>query len=173
MESLWAASDNNNWSNNAFFRIYVWSFANQWDLKARGIHCHDNRIFTARNSSWGKVMFSQACVKNSVHGDVCPKEFWDIYPPRQTSPWAHPPLLGRHPPSWADTLPSRHPLGRHPLGRHPLNRHPSPPPRHNGYGQQAGDMHPTGMHSCILYIHPVFSQTNIVVTEQLVNELCN
>ena len=25
-------------------------------------------IFTARNSSCGKVMFSQACVKNSVHG---------------------------------------------------------------------------------------------------------
>ena len=25
-------------------------------------------IFTARNNSCGKVMFSQACVKNSVHG---------------------------------------------------------------------------------------------------------
>ena len=25
-------------------------------------------IFTARNSSYGKVMFSQACVNNSVHG---------------------------------------------------------------------------------------------------------
>ena len=25
-------------------------------------------IFTARNSSYGKVMFSQVCVNNSVHG---------------------------------------------------------------------------------------------------------
>ena len=25
------------------------------------------QIVTVRNSSWGKVMFSQACVKNSVH----------------------------------------------------------------------------------------------------------
>ena len=28
---------------------------------------HFSSIFTARNSSCGKVMFSQACVKNSVH----------------------------------------------------------------------------------------------------------
>ena len=54
-------------------------------------------LVTARNSSCKKVMFSQACVKNSVHRvAVCPKECWDRYP------------LDRHPP------------GRHPLGKHPL-----------------------------------------------------
>ena len=40
--------------------------------------------------SLGKIIFSEACVKNSVHSGGC---------------------LGR--PHWADT-----PLGRHPLGRH-------------------------------------------------------
>ena len=30
--------------------------------------CSQIWIFTVRNSSCGKVMFSQACVKNSVHG---------------------------------------------------------------------------------------------------------
>ena len=28
-------------------------------------------IVSVRNSSCGKVMFSQACVKNSVHGGAC------------------------------------------------------------------------------------------------------
>ena len=44
-------------------------------------------FFTACSSSCGKVMFSQACVKNSVHRGVHP--------------------LGRHP-SWAETPPGRH-----------------------------------------------------------------
>ena len=62
-------------------------------------------IFTTRNMSCVKVMFSRACVKNSVHrrgvsvsrsgGCLC----------------RHP--LGKHP--LEDT-----PLGRHPLGRYPL-----------------------------------------------------
>ena len=48
--------------------------------------------FTARNSSCGKVLFSQACVKNSVHGEggmcgmhtprhACPPQAW---PPGNT-----------------------------------------------------------------------------------------
>ena len=50
----------------------------------------------------GKVIFSQVCVKNSVHGGKCT-------PPRQT------------PASWADIPVSRHPLGVHHLSRyHPL-----------------------------------------------------
>ena len=88
-------------------------------------------LITSRNSSCRKVMFSQACVKNSVHGrGVCipacngadnpwadPPNKEDV-PPRQThTPWAdtplgQTPLLGRHP-SWADT-----PLGQTPPGRY-------------------------------------------------------
>ena len=40
-------------------------------------------VVTVRNSSYGKVMFSQACVKNSVHsggGGVCPIACWDTSP---------------------------------------------------------------------------------------------
>ena len=54
-------------------------------------------IFIVRKRSCGKVMFSQACVKNSVHGGV--------YTPRGS--WADTPFLGRHAP-WADI-----PLDRH------------------------------------------------------------
>ena len=51
-------------------------------------------IFTVRNSSCGKLMLSQACVKNSVHKG-------GLHPPRQTPPSRHP---------WIDTIPP----GRHP-----------------------------------------------------------
>ena len=81
-------------------------------------------VFTVRNSSCGKVMFSQV--------SVCPRG--EVYTPRQTSPsplsadtpWADTP--GRHTsptdtPS-ADTPPGRHtPLGRHPQADTPLGRH--------------------------------------------------
>ena len=46
-------------------------------------------VITARNSSFGKVMFSQACVKNSVHGGgVHPYADapWADNPPTQTQP---------------------------------------------------------------------------------------
>ena len=65
-------------------------------------NCSFIHIFTVRKSSCGKVMFSQACVKNSVHGG------WVVYtplaapPPRQT-PHPPPPCtypLDRHPPRW-------------------------------------------------------------------------
>ena len=53
--------------------------------------------------SWAKVIFSQACVKNSVHGGegVCLSACWDTPPPKQTPqpPWTRPPHgPGRHPP---------------------------------------------------------------------------
>ena len=50
---------------NNFRRIIVGS--------TEAIFCLDPAwymIYTVRNSSRGKVMFSQACVKNSVHGGV-------------------------------------------------------------------------------------------------------
>ena len=43
-------------------------------------------IVTVRNSNCRKVMFSQACVKNSVHGGVYTSMHW-----------------GRHPCPWSDT----------------------------------------------------------------------
>ena len=52
-------------------------------------------VVIARNSSWGKVMFSQACVKNYVHRGCIPAFLWADIP------------QGRHP-SWADTPPGRH-----------------------------------------------------------------
>ena len=75
-------------------------------------------------------MFSQVCVKNSVHrGVVCPIACWDTPLPQ------------------ADTFPGRHPLGRHPLGQTPpMGRHPqadTPQMATATYGT-----HPTGMHSC-------------------------
>ena len=79
------------------------------------------------------------------------------YTPQVGTPHRQVHSLGRHPP--------RHtPLGRHPSGQtHPLSStywdthtplssacwdtHP-PVQCMLGYGQQAGSMHPTGMHSC-------------------------
>ena len=66
----------------------------------RGSNKHEVSFITVRKRSCGKVMFSQACVKNSVWGAVCLSGSWEIVP-GQT-----PPLGRRHPP-----------LGRHP---HPL-----------------------------------------------------
>ena len=78
---------------------------------------------TIPNSS-GKVMFSQACVKNSVHrgrmfrqsspwvdtpldrhnpGQTPPRQ---TPPPEQTPPWTDP----TSPPHWTDPLPGRRPL---------------------------------------------------------------
>ena len=119
-------------------------------------------IFTVRNSSGRKVMFSRV--------SVCPRG--RCTPPRQTSP------LSRHTPrtdtSLADTPLDRHqqadsprqtpqqkhtPLGRHPPGRHPPGRHPcldkhpsgqTPPGRHPPWSNPLPTRtHPTGMHSCI------------------------
>ena len=99
---------------------------------------------TVRKRSCGKVMFSQACVKNSVHrGDVCQTHT----PPRADTPWID--------------APRQKPLGRHPLGRHPhgqtpqTGRHPPFRGRHPSHQQTAtaaDGMHPTGMHSCVFLI---------------------
>ena len=68
--------------------------------------------FTVCKQSCGKVMFSQACVKNSVHGGVCQTFPLGRHPLGRHSPGRHP--LGRHSP-WADTpLRQTPPFGRHP-----------------------------------------------------------
>ena len=59
-------------------------------------------LITVRKRSFGKVMFSQACVKNSVHRGVRGRCTYPLPPARQMPPGQTPPL-GRHPPPWADT----------------------------------------------------------------------
>ena len=120
----------------------------------------------------GKVIFSVACVKNSVHGGG---STWQV-PPGQVSPpgqvppgQVHPLVrytpqgrytpprqapLGRYTP-WAGTPPRQvHPQQVPPLQRYPLAGTPqgsyTSPPDNTGYGQWAGGTHPTGMHSCFL-----------------------
>ena len=60
------------------------------------------------------------------------------HPPRQTTPWAGTPPLGRHDPRHTLTPRQTPP---------PLGRHPIPPLDTTGYGQQAGGTHPTGIHT--------------------------
>ena len=82
-------------------------------------------LFYRMQRSWGKVIFSEECVKNSVHrGDR-----------------SHGTPPGRHTPR-AGTPPGQvHPPGRY------TPRQVHPPGRYTP-GQWAGDTHPTGMHSC-------------------------
>ena len=89
-------------------------------------------LFTAWKRSRGKVIFSQACVKNSVRGGVHPVADTPPgrHPPRADTPQTNTP--SRQTPSQADT----------PLGRHP--------PRQTATA--ADGTHPTGMHSCCLWI---------------------
>ena len=77
--------------------------------------------------SWAKVIFSQACVKNSVHRaeGVCLSTCWDT-----------PPKPGRPPPPREQTPPGP---GRHPPGK-----------QTPAYGLRAAGTHPTGMHSCFV-----------------------
>ena len=74
------------------------------------------------NEVWGKVIFSVACVKNSVHRGVCLSACWDTTTPRSRDP-----LPGADTPR-AETPWSRHPppLTRYPLGTRnpPRTRHP-------------------------------------------------
>ena len=91
------------------------------------------------NEVWGKVIFSVACVKNSVHrGGGVPGQ---VHPQGRFTPQAGtlPPPGTVHPHPQAGTPPP------HPSGQ----VHPPPGAVHAGkYGQQAGGTHPTGMHSC-------------------------
>ena len=62
-------------------------------------------------------MFSEACVKNSVHGGVSARHSPPSRQTRQTPPWADNP-------HWADTPLDK--LGRHPQADTPPGRHPPP-----------------------------------------------
>ena len=82
-------------------------------------------------------MFSQACAKNSVHGEggFYPIACWDVHPPPGQTPTPR------------QTPPRQTPHGqteRHPLSRRPLGRHPLPGPE---MATAVDGTHPTGMHS--------------------------
>ena len=79
--------------------------------------------------SWAKVIFSQACVKNSVHGGVSASVHAGIHPPG-----TRPPGSGRPP---GDQTPHPPEPGRPPPGKQTA-----------AYGQRAAGTDPTGMHSC-------------------------
>ena len=87
--------------------------------------------------SWGKVIFSQACVILFTGGCMlgCP-------PGADTPPGVDTPPGSRHP-SWS----------RHPPGADTPPREQTPPStEHAGrYGQHTGGMHPTGMQTCSHY----------------------
>ena len=123
------------------------------------------------------VIFSQACVKNSVHGGggCLPQCMLGYTPPEQTPPDQAPPGTTHIPPPRDQTPPGsgtpryQTPWSRHPPDQappttpappgpdppHPEQTPPSPgpdpPPRKQtaAYGQRAAGTHPTGMHSCI------------------------
>ena len=100
--------------------------------------------------SWGKVMFSQACVILFTGGGL-PQCMLGYQPPGPGTPLGlgtpprtrHP----QHPPG------SRHPpRTRHPpdQAHSPGSRHP-PTTEHAGRcGQRAGGMYPTGMQTCLV-----------------------
>ena len=93
-------------------------------------------IFYRPQRSCGKVIFSQACVKNSVHsgGGGSTSVHAGIHPRGQTPPWADTPQ--------ADT-----PLDRHPPGRHPPGQ---TTPQQTATVVDGTQL--TGMHNCLLII---------------------
>ena len=89
---------------------------------------HGSGYFYRPLRSWGKVIFSVACVKNFVHRG----EYLGRYPPEGTPPWAGTSPWAGIPP-WAGTPPGRYtPRGRYTplLGRYtPSPGHVHPLPR--------------------------------------------
>ena len=96
-----------------------------------------SELLPPANEVWGKVIFSVACVKNSVHRRGLTQCMLGYHPPRTRPPGSRPVPRSRSPwvqtpprstPPWEQTPPqSRHPLGADtPWSRHPPSRHPPP-----------------------------------------------
>ena len=119
------------------------------------------------NEVWGKVIFSEACVKNSVHRGR--GSTWAGTPRNQVHPRVGTPPWGPGTPNWAGTPPRTRytPLGP---GIPPQDQVHCPPGTkytstgqvhppgavHAGrYRQQASGTHPTGIHSCSQECIPV------------------
>ena len=116
LNRAWLYKDLKIWDWQGMADWYNWisiTLLNQWWSDVSSIPTGGNFI-TTNNSSCRKVMFSQACVKNSVHGGACIR-----YTPSHAWPWAcmspgHACPLGMHRPGqcsqWAG---STHPTGMH------------------------------------------------------------
>ena len=117
----------------------------------------ERRYLPPANEVWGKVIFSVACVKNSVHrGGV----------PGHIPPWAGTPHLpgqvhplGRYTPPWAGTPP---------LGRYtPQQVHPwagtSPPPEQCMLGDTGNKRAVRILLECILVYHSFVKCTTITL----------
>ena len=118
------------------------------------VHCRQGNsagIFTVRKSSCGKVMFSQACVKNSLR---------EVSTSASSGEGCLPLGLPRQPPPPADTPPRQTPL----LGRHPQ----ADPPE---MGTSVDSTHPTLMHSCqtLCYKAAMFNEKTSKLTIILIN----
>ena len=97
---------------------------------------HDS-VYYRLQRSCGKVIFSQASVRHSVHGGCGRHHAWADTPLADT-PWAD---LPGQTPHQADTPRQIPPLGRHPQ---PSACWDTRPPA----ATAADGTHPTGMHSC-------------------------
>ena len=111
----------NDWSLGLFtqlaFKVNFWE---EWKKIQNFLYF----FFYRSQRSWGKVIFSKACVKDSVHRGGPGR-----HPQEQTPPWEQTYPGEQTYPQGADTPPP----GAVYAGR---------------YGQQAGGTHPTGMHTC-------------------------
>ena len=72
--------------------LFMTTIAVPWRLICIRLWNLSNPLLPPANEVWGKVIFSVACVKNSVHREVCLSACWDTTPPEQTLP------RRRHPP---------------------------------------------------------------------------
>ena len=82
-----------------------------------GVNEKTDTFLPPANEVWGKVIFSEACVNNSVHrGGVCLSACWDT-----TTPGSRHPSKTRHPrsrpPQEQTPLDQAHPRSRHPHWR--------------------------------------------------------
>ena len=108
------------------------------------------------NEVWGNLIFSEACVKNSVHKAGLPQCMLGYHSPEQATPGTRHPSRSRHPPrTWNPPEQALPGPGTPRAGTTPGTMHlpPAPPlgAEHAGrYGQRAGGTHPTGMQSCLI-----------------------
>ena len=123
-------------------------------------HAVPANLIPPGNEVWGKVTFSEVCVKNSVHrggGSVSvhagippplTRQPQTRHPPGSRHPLDQAPPLGADPPGPVPTG-SRSPQTRYPPGSNPPDQTPPLCAVHAGRcGKRAGGMHPTGMQSC-------------------------
>ena len=140
-------------------------------------YCHE-QLLPPANEVWGKVIFSEACVKNSVHRGGEGGVPHQVPPPgrgRYTPPGTrqvHPPGPGRYPPGpgrytppgpgrYTPPGPGRYPPGpgRYPPG--PGRYPPSPPEIRSTRGRYASYWN-------AILLHVLLSQVNNLTTKKKV-----